>query len=43
MTFYEFVQWCFRSENSSIMTLLIVGAFFSGVIGIIKAIKGKKK
>jgi hypothetical protein len=37
----EFIKWCFKDSNSSFMTLIVIGAFFSGVIGIIKAIKKK--
>jgi hypothetical protein len=43
MTFYEFVQWCFRNENSTIVTLLILGGFFPGVIGVINALKSDKR
>jgi hypothetical protein len=37
----EFIKWCFRDANAGFMTLIVIGCIFSGIIGIIKAIKKK--
>lgn len=40
MTFYEFIQWCFKDQNSGIATIIVLGVIFGGLVSIIKAIKG---
>ncbi len=41
MSFTEFVQWCFKDENSGAATILVLVLFGYFVIRVIKVIKGK--
>lgn len=35
----DFVKWCFRDDNSGMVTIIVLGIIFQGTIGIILAIK----
>lgn len=39
--FYEFVQWCFRSPGSTIITLLLISGVGYFILDLIKAFKKK--
>lgn len=35
----DFIKWCFRSEDSGIATVVILGMIFTFAINIVKIIK----
>ncbi len=40
MTFYEFVQWCFRDSDSSLWTVVVMIVASHCIARIIKAFRG---
>jgi len=39
---FEFIQWCFRSEDSTLLTLIILSGVGAFVVSAIKAFRGKE-
>ena len=43
MDFYGFVQWCFRSDGATIITLVVLGMLFSFIVKVIRIIIGRRE
>lgn len=39
MDFYQFVQWCFKSQDSGIATIIVIGVIGEILIRTIQAIR----
>ncbi len=37
----EFIKWCFRNENSTIVTLIVISGIGYFILDFIKALKNK--
>ena len=37
---FEFMKWCFKDTQSGFATIIVIYLMYTGIIGIIHAIKG---
>lgn len=40
MNVVEFIQWCFRTSNSTLVSLIVLSAFAGLIVKLAKIIKG---
>lgn len=37
----EFIKWCFRSGESTVVTIIVLGILFNGIESIVSRFSGK--
>lgn len=42
MTLFEFIQWCFRTPMSGLVTIIVGAGIFEGAARIVFAFRGKQ-